>query len=130
MDRFFRFNARYFLLAVVLLAIEIYIGFRVHDNFVRPYVGDYLVVMLLYCMLMSCCNMRVIPAAILVLLFSYLIEWLQYLGLADKLGYTEPGLMRTILGSYFTWTDIWAYTLGIATVIAIEYLLQRKRRQV
>lgn len=127
MNTVFRFNTRYFMFAMLLLAIEIYIGARVHDNFVRPYVGDYLVVMLMYCMLMSCCKLPVLPAAIGVLLFSYIIEWLQYLGLADKLGFTEPGLMRTVLGSYFTWTDIWAYTLGIATVVALEYSQRKKR---
>ena len=126
MNTIFRFNIRYFFLAILLLAIEIYIGACVHDNFIRPYVGDYLVVMLLYCMLMSIVKLPVLPAAIGVLLFSYLIEGLQYWGMADKLGFTGPGIMRTILGSYFTWTDIWAYTLGIITVIALEYMLRKK----
>lgn len=126
MKNVFRFNARYFMFAILLLAVEIYIAARVHDNFVRPYVGDYLVVMLMYCMLMSCCKLPVLPAAIVVLLFSYVIEWLQYWGMADKLGFTEPGLMRTLLGSYFTWTDIWAYTLGIATVVVLECIQGKK----
>lgn len=121
-----RFNVKYFLLATLLLIIEIYIGARVHDNFIRPYVGDYLVVMLLYCMLLSIVDIPVMTAAISVLVFSYLIEGLQYWGMADKLGFTEPGIMRTILGSYFTWSDIWAYTLGVITIITLEYFTRKR----
>ena len=43
------FNLKFFLLALLLFIVEVMIALFVHDNFVRPYVGDYLVVMLIYC---------------------------------------------------------------------------------
>jgi hypothetical protein len=46
----FRFNLRYALLSVLLLGIEIFIGACLHDSIIRPYGGDFLVVILLYCM--------------------------------------------------------------------------------
>jgi hypothetical protein len=94
-----------------------------HDAVIRPYGGDFLVVILLYCLVRSLMDVPVIRAALGVLVFSYLIEFLQYLHLADRLGFTGPSIMRTILGSYFTWDDILAYTLGILTVLGLEWLV-------
>jgi hypothetical protein len=45
---------RYFLWALVLLAAECLIGAFVRDAFIRPYVGDMLITVLL------CCLMRVL----------------------------------------------------------------------
>jgi hypothetical protein len=115
-----RYNARYAMLSLALLAVEIYIAACLHDAIIRPYGGDFLVVILLYCLVRSFLNTPVLPTAIAVLLFSYLIETLQYFRLADHLGLGAHSVSRVLLGDYFTWTDILSYTLGIATVIALE----------
>ena len=91
-----------------------------HDPVIRPYGGDFLVVILLYCLVRSFWDVRIVAAAVGVLLFSYLIEAGQYFGLADRLGFRGNSLMRVILGNYFTWTDIMAYTLGIVSVLWVE----------
>jgi hypothetical protein len=121
-----RFSTRYFLLSLLILAIEIFIGARLDDNIIRPYGGDYLVVMLLYCMVRTCLNTPVVPTAVSALLFAYLIEFLQYEKLADHLHLRPGSLARIMLGDYFTWKDIIAYTLGIASVIAMEKWLSHK----
>jgi hypothetical protein len=118
----FQFNMSCFLLSIVLLGLEIFIGARVHDSIIRPYGGDFLVVILLYCLVRSFWALPVLHTAISVLLFSYLIEISQYFRLADRLGFKGRSLARLILGSYFTWTDIIAYTLGILTVVGLERL--------
>ncbi|HIB66328.1 MAG TPA: DUF2809 domain-containing protein, partial [Phycisphaerales bacterium] len=41
----------YLVLTLLLLAVEVYIGLYVRDSFIRPFVGDMLVVVLLYCFL-------------------------------------------------------------------------------
>ena len=43
------FNPRYFLVAVALFITEVLIALYVRDDFIRPYVGDFLVVILVYC---------------------------------------------------------------------------------
>ena len=116
----FRFSLSYFLLTLVLFAVEIFIGARLHDAIIRPYGGDYLVVIWLYCLVRSFWDWPVWKVAVSVLLFSYGIEVLQYFGMADRLGFREGSLGRTLLGSYFSWTDIFCYTLGIITVICWE----------
>jgi hypothetical protein len=100
--------------------VEIFIGAFMHDSVIRPYGGDFLVVILLYCLVRSFWDLPILPAAVGVLLFSYLVEAGQYFGLADRLGFKGNSLVRILLGSYFTWTDIMAYTLGILSVLGLE----------
>jgi Protein of unknown function (DUF2809) len=116
----FSFNKRYFIFFILLLLIEILIARYVDDQVIRPYAGDYLVVILLYCLLRGFVKIRVITAAVSVLGFSILIESLQYFKLADKLGLAQGSLSRIILGDYFSWIDIFTYTLGIITVLCFE----------
>jgi len=91
-----------------------------HDKIIRPYVGDLLVVILLYCLLKSFVNISVLKAAIFVLLFSYIVEFLQYLNLIKYLGLQKSRLANIILGNYFEWIDLLAYTFGIAIVVLVE----------
>ena len=116
----FRFNVYYFLLTIMLLALEIFIAARMHDSFIRPYGGDFLVVILLYCLVRSFWDLSILVTAVSVLLFSYLIETSQYFRLADRLGIKGHSVTRILLGSYFSWTDIIAYTLGILSVAGLE----------
>jgi len=119
----FYFHKGYFLFSLLLLGLEILIAAYVHDSFIRPYGGDYLVVIFLYCLVRSFLDLSVRLTAILVLLFAYLIETLQYFHFADHLGLKGPSLARILLGSYFSWVDILCYTLGIMTVIGLEAVI-------
>ena len=115
-----RFQVRYFLISLLLLGVEVFIAACMHDSVIRPYGGDFLVVILLYCVVRSFFDLPVLPVAVGVLLFAYLLEAGQYFGLADRLGFKGPSWMRVLLGSYFTWTDILIYTLGILSVLGLE----------
>lgn len=114
------FNKKFFIFTIVLFVIEILIAVYVRDNFVRPYVGDYLVVMLVYCAVRTFIIAPVIKIAIGVLLFSYLIEVLQYFRLVARLGLEDNVVAKTVIGYGFEWKDILAYTLGIITVLVLE----------
>ncbi len=116
----FSFNKKFFFLTLVLFIIEILIALFVRDHFVRPYVGDYLVVILIYCAVRTFFNTSIITTSIGVLLFSYLVEILQYFHIVDKLGLEKNTIAKTIIGDGFDWIDLAAYTLGITTVLAIE----------
>ena len=125
----FRFSLPYFLLSILLLAVEICIAAYLHDRIIRPYGGDFLVVILLYCLVRSFLNTPILPTALAVLVFSYLIETLQYFRLADHLGLKPHSLSRILLGDYFTWTDILSYTLGILFVIGLEWVWRGRKDQ-
>ncbi|MEO8174345.1 MAG: DUF2809 domain-containing protein [Sediminibacterium sp.] len=124
----FRFNKSYFLLTVLLFFTEVLIAVYVRDNFVRPYVGDYLVVILIYCFGMSFIASPVWKVALAPLIFSYTIETLQYCDLVGILGLRHSRIANIIIGNSFAWADILAYTLGIITVLGVEYFLFGKRR--
>jgi hypothetical protein len=121
----FAFNLRYFFLALALFVVEILIALYVHDHIIRPYMGDYLVVMLIYCAVKAVVPGSVKKVAMGVLLFASFIEALQYLNLVHRLGLQENKLARIVLGSSFEWMDILTYVLGIATVLVLEQLCSR-----
>lgn len=122
----FRFNKTYFFLAVVLFIIEVLIALYVHDAIVRPYIGDLLVVILLYCFVKAFVNTNPVKTAFAVLLFAYLIEVLQYLNIVKHLGLQHSRLANVVIGNSFEWIDMIAYTVGAAIVLMIEYLHRQK----
>ena len=116
----FSFNLRYFLFASILFVAEVLIALFVRDKFVRPYFGDYLVVILIYCSIRAFIKVSPIKLAIGVLLFAYSVEVLQYLRILDRLGLSGNELAKTVIGHGFEWWDILAYTLGILTVLILD----------
>ena len=114
------FDKKFFFLAVILFIIEILIALFVRDTFVRPYVGDYLVVILIYCAVRTILKAPVWKVALGVLLFSYVVETLQYFQIVNRLGLGNNIVVKTVIGYGFEWMDFVAYTLGIMTVLVLE----------
>jgi len=122
-----KFNRTYFAFTILILLIEISIALFVHDRFIRPYFGDFLVVILLYCLLKSFLNISVWTATIIVLCFSFFVEITQYFNLIVKLGLENSGTAKAILGNSFAWFDLVAYFVGIVCVIVIEKVNLKKK---
>jgi Protein of unknown function (DUF2809) len=120
MTKILRFKKRYFILAVLLFMIEVYIAIYVHDDVIRPYIGDFLVVMLIYCFVRAFADIPVLTACILVLIFSFMVELLQYFQLVKLLGLQESTIAKTVLGNSFAWTDLAMYTAGVVAILCIE----------
>ena len=114
------FNKTYFLLAMLLLVVEILIAMFAHDHIIRPYAGDLLVVILIYCFVKSFLNLPYMATALSVLLFSFAVETLQYFHLVNMLGLQHSNLARIIIGTHFEWIDLAAYIIGIIIVIFCE----------
>ena len=119
-NTFFKFNKNYFSFAVLLFFVEIYIALYVRDSIVRPYGGDYLVVMLIYCAIKSCCTISIPKAAIATLVFSFAVEIAQYFNVVKMIGLEHSKLANIVIGNSFHWADLLAYTLGVLTVFLIE----------
>lgn len=125
-----KFNKGYFGLAAALFFLEVGIALFIHDNFIRPYFGDTLVVVLIYCFLKSFLKTPVIPTATAVLLFSYTIEVLQYFDLIGFLRLENNRLAKCVLGNSFEWVDFVAYTVGILLIILVEkFIASNNHRQ-
>lgn len=115
-----QFNIRYFALAVILFITEVLIALYINDQFVRPYVGDVLVVILIYCFVKAFINLPVVKTTIGVLVFAYLIETLQYFQFVKQIGLEHSRLANVVIGNYFAWEDIWAYTIGAVIILLAE----------
>lgn len=117
---FIKMNYTYFMLFALLLIVELLIGIYMHDAFIRPYGGDFLVVILLYSFVKSFIDTSVIKTAIGVLVFAYVIEISQYFHLIKHLGLAHSRVSLLILGNNFSFSDLVCYTLGILLVLLIE----------
>lgn len=121
-----KFNSVYFTLTIALFITEILIALFVHDRFIRPYLGDVLVVILLYCFVQSFFNLQIKTAAFSVLAFAFIIEFLQFLNIVEKLNLEKSKLARTVIGTSFSWLDLLTYAIGIAIVFAAEKYRQKQ----
>ncbi len=115
-----KFYKSYFLLTIIIFIIEVVIALFINDSFIRPYFGDVLVVILIYCFVKSFFNFPVLKTAIGVLIFSFLIEFLQYLNVVSILGLDDNKIARVVIGTSFSWDDILCYTAGIGIVLFFE----------
>ena len=115
------FRPRYLLAAVLLLLVELWIALYVRDRLVRPYGGDFLVVILIYCVGRAFVRWSVLAVAIATLLFSFAVEIGQYYSLVDRLGLRGNRAAEIVIGMGFSWGDLLAYTLGIAVVVLVEW---------
>lgn len=115
-----KFNPVYFLLAIALFIIEVLIALYMNDTIIRPFGGDFLVVILIYAFVKSFITTPPVRMAIYVLLFAYTIEVSQYFHLVDVIGLGNSRLARVVMGDYFAWGDMLAYTLGIVLVLIVE----------
>ena len=107
--------------------LEVIIGAYFHDAIIRPYGGDFLVVILIYCFVKSFLNTPLIPTIISVLLFAYMVEISQYFHLINIIGLQNSKAARMIIGTSFSWADMVMYTLGMIMVLIFEMTFNRKR---
>lgn len=120
------FNRRYFFFSIIIFVIEVFIVLFVRDKFVRPYIGDLLVVIFLYALLKAFLKLKVITAATTVLVFACIIEFLQYFKIVHLLGLENSTSARVILGSTFEWEDIFVYMVGIGIVLFYEFKFKKE----
>jgi hypothetical protein len=124
----FRFSRKYFALTLLLFATEVFIGACLHDAVIRPFGGDFLVVILMYCFVKAIMNIPVNTAAAWVLIIAYAVEVSQYFKLVAVLGLKRWPLANILLGNSFSWIDMLMYTLGILLVVTLEKLALKQQK--
>lgn len=117
---------RYLLAFALLLGVEVFIALKVHDNFVRPYLGDVLVVAVLYCLVRGIRRGGGGLLPLWVFLFAALVEVCQYFELVKRLGLEDHRFLRTLLGSTFDLADIACYAVGGALLFLWQWI-EKKR---
>jgi Protein of unknown function (DUF2809) len=112
-----RFDRRSFILFSIIFVIEVIIALFFRDPWIRPLLGDVLVVMAIAYFIHAFFAIRLQKIAIGTLIFAYFIELLQFLKIVDILGWRDSQLARLTIGTTFDWRDLVAYTIGVAIVI-------------
>lgn len=107
-----KFHLGYFTSFILLTILEVYIAIYVHDAWIRPIVGDMLVVIVIYCFLRSFIHWKTKLLPIYVFLFAAFVEVLQYFHIVEILGVEHITFLRILLGTTFDLADIGAYALG------------------
>lgn len=116
----FCFNKKYLFPTVILFIIEVCIALFIQDRLIRPFVGDVLVVGLIYCFFRIFLNISYRKIALGVFLFACLIEVLQYFDYVALLQMENNRVISVILGRTFEWIDFIAYFTGFLIIILIE----------
>lgn len=119
-------RAAYLVAAALLLGIEFFIALFVHDRFVRPYVGDMLVVIVIYMFIRIFVPEKVKLLPLYIFLFAVAVEVLQYFKIAALLGVENNRVLSVLLGSTFDWKDIACYAAGCLLLGVYEAVRTKK----
>ena len=113
---------------LILLIVEVLIALYVHDTFIRPYIGDILVVAVIYSFIRFFIPNRVKFMPLYVFVFAAFVEVLQYFKLVNVLGLEGNTFARIIIGSTFDIKDIICYGIGAIVIFIIEEIYARKTK--
>ncbi|MBR3833861.1 MAG: DUF2809 domain-containing protein [Lachnospiraceae bacterium] len=102
----------YFIVTIVLLIIEVMIALFVHDNIIRPYVGDVLVVAVIYTFIRIFLPNKVKLLPLYIFLFSVFVELMQYANIVKLLGLQDNKFFSVLVGTTFDIKDIICYGVG------------------
>ncbi len=119
----------YGILFLVILATEVFIALYIRDDFIRPYVGDMLVTVLICCFVRLFIPEKFRFVPLFVFLFSALVETGQYFDFVKLLGLDNNVLVSTLLGRTFSVADIICYGIGCAIFTLLDYFFKRKCRR-
>ena len=109
-----------------LLAVEVCIALFVHDAFVRPYVGDMLVTLLLCCMCRVILPDKIRLLPVFVFLFAACVEIAQYFDVVALMGLTDDWFLSIALGRTFSWMDLVCYAVGCMVAFTLDEIIRKK----
>lgn len=108
-------------LAITLFIIEILIATVLKEHvFIRAYLGDLLVVILLFCIAKAIYDFDSWRLTVGVFIFAVLIEIAQFFHIAEVLGLPEKSLSRIIVGTSFSIHDLLMYAAGSLAAYTLD----------
>ena len=119
----------YIIIFIAIFAVETLIALFVHDDFVRPYIGDVIVMWAVYCLAQIILGGKFgsYKVAFGSLIFAFIVEILQKFHIADVLGFENP-ILRTIIGTSYATADLLCYFVGTAFIFAGVFLYGKLKK--
>ena len=113
----FKFYYKSFLIAIFIFVVEVLIATELKNIFfVRAYLGDVFVVMLMYYFIKAFFDFNPTKLIVGIFIFSCLIEFAQYFLFGELLGFKDTRIVMIMLGNSFSWIDILCYFAGCAVI--------------
>lgn len=126
MKKHTKMRLSFLILFILLFAVEALIAVYVHDDFVRPYVGDMIVTVVVWSFARTIFPDKFKLMSLYVMIFAILVEVGQYFNYVELLGVTNP-ILVTMMGTSFAWADIACYAVGCVITAVADFLLFRKK---
>ncbi len=106
----------YIIMLLLIIAVEVVIALTQHDNWIRSYGGDVIVIWAVYCLVQSVLggenNHYIVHIG--VMLFAFAVEFLQKIHFVDLIGLGNIQFFRVLIGTSFAVEDLWSYAIGTA----------------
>ncbi|MDE6833713.1 MAG: DUF2809 domain-containing protein [Ruminococcus sp.] len=113
----------------LFLITEVLIALFIHGGFIRNYFGDVIVVWVVYCFVkMFHVEQNSYITALGVLIFSFLVEFLQYIHIVDILGLGNIKFFRVLIGTSFSFIDLLCYLTCTLVTIVIIFLKSKFKK--
>jgi hypothetical protein len=112
-----KMDMKYIFIFLILLIAEIIIAFFVKDAIIRPFIGDVLVIILIYTLIRGLMKKSIKLLPVYIFLFAFTVELAQYFNIVDALDLQKNKVISTIVGTTFDIKDILCYL--VSTVILI-----------
>ena len=126
--RTFGITGFFMLGSIILLAVEILIALYAKDNFIRTFVGDVIVVMLIYSVIRTFVKKYIRLLPFWVFIFAAAYECLQMFNLPLLLGVSNNRILTIILGTTFDVLDIFAYFGGMVVLFTCQFFGEKRRK--
>ena len=110
---------------LLIFAAEIIIALFVHDSIIRPYFGDVLIVILIYCLIRTVFPDKITLLPLYIFLFSATVEVLQYFNFVSLMGLGNNAFARLFFGTTFSMIDILCYLIGSLFCALYEFLRKK-----
>ena len=118
----------YAIIFILLLLAEVLIALFINDRFIRPYVGDMLVTILICCFLRIFIPLGVPALPIYIFLFAAAVEIGQYFDVVKLMGMAENRFVSILLGRTFSAADLVCYGTGCIIFLGIQHFFWSRHK--
>lgn len=119
---------KYGMATMLLMIVEVLIALFVRDDFIRPYVGDMLVVIVLYTFVRIFFPRKLKLLPLYIFIFAAMVEVSQYLGVIKWLGLDNIVFFKVLMGAVFDVKDIICYGVGCLLLVGYEWMRYKRER--
>lgn len=119
----------YAIVTFCLIVIEVLIAIFIHDKFIRPYIGDVIVVVVIYTFIRIFIPEKCHLLPLWVFIFAAGVEVLQLFHIVDLLGLGSIRFFRILIGSVFDLHDILCYAVGCMLLGVYEIIIYKIKKK-